>query len=196
MWQSASTHQGEKPWSFRDNLTSHGVAARGSHGVFKWSLKWCEMIQLQQPQTSHKILKQMEREGLTEAAQVTHFPRSYLIPQLLNFLLSIFNPALQCVLRSMQIFLHVMEFLVWGMNRAIWVCSTPSPQPKAQDSNRGLSSCHSHMSLHGPDMDVHDLRKSHIAAWRSKHCHWVNHQKMQNILTLQQWGRMGHHLWM
>jgi hypothetical protein len=30
----------------------------------------------------------------------------------LNFFLPIFNPALQCVLCSMQILLHVAEFLV------------------------------------------------------------------------------------
>ena len=36
---------------------------------------------------------------------------SYLIPEFLNFIFSIFNPALQRVLCSIQIFFYVAEFL-------------------------------------------------------------------------------------
>ena len=36
---------------------------------------------------------------------------SYLIPEFLNSIFSIFNPALQCVLCSIQIFFYVVEFL-------------------------------------------------------------------------------------
>lgn len=64
----------------------------------------------------------MEKEGLTVfsmgnkqlyygiSAQVVKAD-AYLIPKFLNFFFSIFNSALQCVLRSIQIFFYVVELL-------------------------------------------------------------------------------------